>query len=103
VLIDAEIDLHAAFLAPAGQMQAGHDAIRAVLHLLEIHLMALPVLQPAPPDTDGGLMTPGEGMPLLDRIPLDRGIDRAEPCLLVMLEGLKVPEHDGDVLLRHGP
>src|SRR5512133_3952618 len=101
VLVDAEIDLHPASHASAGQVQAGHDAIRAVLHLLDIDLMTLPVLEPAPPDTDGGLMTPGQDMPLLDRIPLDARIQHAEKGLLVMLEGLNGSEHDRDVLLRH--
>jgi hypothetical protein len=46
-------------------------------------------------------MTPGRDMPLLDRVPFERGIGRAEPCLLVMLEGLNGSEHDRDVLLRN--
>src|SRR4051812_2553550 len=63
--------------------------------------MIIPALEPAPADTDGGLMTNPPDVPVLDRVPLQLGVKGLKPRMLVGLERFEAPPHDLDVLLRH--
>src|SRR4051794_23616093 len=101
----AGINAYPAPHASAGDAHGRNDILAVLSQLLDLPAVAVPIprFEPALAGAKGRVVTKDEGVALLQRIPPDGRIERAEPGIGVVLKALEVSADDLDVLPRHPP
>src|SRR4051812_16653848 len=86
-----------------GDAHDRNDVLTVLSQLFDLPAVALPIprFKPALASAEGSFVTKDEAVPLLQGIPPDGRIERAEPGLRVVLKALQVCADDLHVLPRH--